>query len=325
MNHFPTSHSILAEYPLGDYLIQKYNLSENTSCQLIKSWVNDTYLIEDETKKYIFRVYRFNWRSKLEIEAELKFIDLLKEKNIPVSYPIYDKKNQWIQAFSAAEGKRYGVLFSFAKGEKRMILTPQIHFKIGTVIANIHQHSHSLKLNRIYYTPQVLLENSFQKINKILLNESAELTFIKNIKQDISIFFQQANSNQFRKGMVHMDIWADNLNIDKDDNFTIFDFDFCGNGWLVFDYAYHLVMLFITTPDKEIYKKKAIAFQKGYHSVLNLTEEEEKSIPQIGAALLLYFLGFQSEKFKVIFINENYVKGFINSRIKTWWEYHQLS
>ena len=324
MNIFPTSQSILANSSLGVYLIQKYNLSKSTSCQLIKSWVNDTYLIEDNNKKYIFRVYRFNWHSKIEIEAELSFINLLKEKNISVSYPILDKENQWIQDFTAAEGKRHGVLFSFAEGEKRMNLSPEVHLKVGTVIANIHQHALSLELNRIHYTSEVLLENSFQKIKKYLGNEDDELIFILKIEQYISKLFNESNSSQFRKGMVHMDIWADNFNIDKDDNFTIFDFDFCGNGWLIFDYAYHLVMLFITTPDKEIYKKKATGFYNGYSSVLSLTKEEENSIPQIGAALLLFYLGFQCERFKAVFINEAYVKGFINSRIKTWWNYHQL-
>lgn len=322
MLHFPTSHSILADFPLCEFLILKYNFSENSSCQLIKSWVNDTYLIQDGNQKYIFRVYRFNWRSQLEIEAELNFINFLKEKNISVSYPILDASNNWIQTFQAPEGERYGVLFSYAEGEKRMTLNPKIHFNIGEIIAKIHKNSLGLQGNRIHYTLDILLKDSFRKISRFLSEEDSELMFLKKTKQYIYNYFKKADHSSFRKGMVHLDIWADNIHIDKDDNFTIFDFDFCGNGWLVLDFAYHLVMLFITTSDKEIYEHKAAEFKKGYQNVTQLHEVELQSYPHIGATLLFYYLGFQCKRFKAVFVNEDYVKGFINSRIKTWWQYH---
>ena len=118
MNHFPVSNSIISEIHLADFLIDTYNFEKNTSCQLIKTWVNDTYLVEVSSEKFIFRIYRLDWRSENEIAEELRLINLLKEKNISISFPILDKKDNFIQSINAPEGKRFGVLFSFADGEK---------------------------------------------------------------------------------------------------------------------------------------------------------------------------------------------------------------
>ncbi len=323
MNLFPASSSILAEKSVEAFLKQAYPELFIISTTLIKVWVNDTYLVVGRDQKFIFRIYRYNWRTKGEIQAELDFINLLNGKNIPVSHPIADRQNQWIQEFEAVEGMRYGVLFSYAKGEKRMNLSPLVHFEIGKVMAKIHKLSAELTADRITYNAHVLVENPFEIIKTYLNEADEELAFLLDLKNKIVSFLNDSSFLKNRKGIVHMDIWADNINITDMDDFTIFDFDFCGNGYLIFDYAYHLLMLFITTPDKRSYEEKAINFKKGYLENNILTNQEELSIPMVGAALLFYYLGFQCDKFKAIFVNKDYVKGYINSRIKAWISYFQ--
>ncbi|MEO6901714.1 MAG: phosphotransferase [Bacteroidia bacterium] len=44
-----------------------------------------------------------------------------------------------------------------------------------------------------------------------------------------------------RKDIVHLDIWFDNLNISNNKKIALFDFDFCGNGWLCLDIAYYIL------------------------------------------------------------------------------------
>lgn len=321
MSHFSVSSSILSATDLGIFLQKKYNHSKSSTCLLLKSWVNDTYSIENEGVRYIFRVYHINWRTKSEIQAELDFILFLNQKSIPVSYPISDAEGKLIQEFNAPEGKRYGVLFSFAEGEKIMDLSPEMLFKIGKTIAKIHQHSHHLSINRIEYTPSVLLSDSFKKIQLFLPHNSDELIFLVNTKNEILKILSAVDLTQIRKGAVHLDIWADNINVDSNNDFTIFDFDFCGNGCLVLDYAYHIVMLFITTPSNDTFLEKEKAFQEGYFSIQPLSETEQNIIPYLGIALLSFYLGVQCEIFNTIFVNETYVKGFINSRTRRWWEF----
>ena len=249
MNHFPVSNSIISEIHLGDFLIDTYNFEKNTSCQLIKTWVNDTYLVEVSSEKFIFRIYRLDWRSENEIAEELRLINLLKEKNISISFPILDKKDNFIQSINAPEGKRFGVLFSFAEGEKQLNLSPDLHFEIGKMMGEIHKTSEGLLLDRVTYTSQVLLFDSLKNIENVLGNDSTEFGFLKQTQTQLSTIFKEINPGKIRKGAVHLDLWADNLNIDSNNKITLFDFDFCGNGYLALDIRFHVMMLFLFEPN----------------------------------------------------------------------------
>ena len=50
----------------------------------------------------------------MDVAEELRLLTHLKQNNASVSYPLTDKRNELIQDINAPEGKRYGVLFSFA-------------------------------------------------------------------------------------------------------------------------------------------------------------------------------------------------------------------
>src|SRR6187431_563563 len=131
MKHFPVTSSVLSAVELTVFLKEKYSLSQKTSCHLLKTFVNDTYLIADGSTKYVFRIYSFGWRTEVEITEEIRLINLLREDNIGLSYPIADSKGDYIQKLSAPEGERIGVLFSFAVGQKNFSPSVEANFKIG--------------------------------------------------------------------------------------------------------------------------------------------------------------------------------------------------
>lgn len=110
MTHFPVSNSNLSATHIGLFLQEKYSLSKDTKCKLIKAGINDTYLVTDNSDKFVFRVYSLNWRSKMEIDEEIKLLNLLKENSISISYPLTDKESNYIQTLGAPEGDRFGVL-----------------------------------------------------------------------------------------------------------------------------------------------------------------------------------------------------------------------
>jgi Ser/Thr protein kinase RdoA (MazF antagonist) len=87
------------------------------SCRFLIRNVSDVYLLEDESDKYIFKIYRNSYRKLYEINGEVQLLNILKERGAPVSYAIEDLSGNQVQTFQAAEGIRNGVLFSFAKGK----------------------------------------------------------------------------------------------------------------------------------------------------------------------------------------------------------------
>ena len=85
MIHFPVTNSNLSATHIGLFLQEKYSLSKDTKCQLIKAGINDTYLISDNLDKFVFRVYSLNWRTKVEIDEEIKLLNELKQIAFSIS------------------------------------------------------------------------------------------------------------------------------------------------------------------------------------------------------------------------------------------------
>jgi Ser/Thr protein kinase RdoA (MazF antagonist) len=98
----------------------------------------------------------------------------------------------------------------------------------------------------------------------------------------------KADVTQLRQGAVHLDIWFDNMNISNDGHITLFDFDFCGNGWLCYDIAYYILQLHST--EKEVCERdlKIESFLKGYESVTLITYEERRLVPILGVSLYFF-------------------------------------
>lgn len=131
MTSFPVISSNLSPTHLAVFVQEKYSLSNATSCNLLKAGINHTYLIKDEGKRFIFRVYSIDWRTKNEVLEEIRLLNLLKANNISISYPIADKSENYIQTINAPEGKRLAVMFAYAEGEKLLNFDEKIIFRLA--------------------------------------------------------------------------------------------------------------------------------------------------------------------------------------------------
>lgn len=328
MTYFPVTNSNLSATHIGMFLQEKYSLSKDTKCQLIKAGINDTYLVTDNSEKFVFRVYSLNWRSKTEIDEEIKLLNQLKENAIPISYALSDKESNYIQILSAPEGDRFAVLFTFASGEKQHIISAETHFQIGQLIARLHRITNNQKFNRIDYTPEVILIDSLKKVSAFLKSDTEEMNFMRLAQRYLLKEFENANISQIRQGIVHLDIWFDNLNITTNNQVTIFDFDFCGNGWLCLDIAYYILQLHnIEKYEAKDYQPKVDSFIKGYESVTPISAEEKRLIPMLGVSLYFFYLGVQCQRYdnwSNSFLSENYLKRFINGLVKRYYDIYKL-
>lgn len=315
--------SILSPNDIAAFVGEKYGWAGSTTCKLIKAGINHTYRIDNESETYIFRVYSYQWRTIEEIAEELGLLLRLKQNGISVSFPIADISKQFIQTIEAPEGQRFAVLFSHAKGQKIQTYSKEIHFEIGKLMAHIHSQTKDLSLKRVNYSPDVLLTRSLENIRRFLPDTTEEIQFLLTTKPLLEKELANANIHQLRRGIVHLDIWFDNLNIYEQNKITLFDFDFCGNGWLCLDIAYYIMQLHNTEKDEKERTQKMNAFYNGYGTITTITEEEKRLIPVLGVCLYYFYLGVQCSRFdnwSNTFLNEVYLKRYITVFIMNYYQ-----
>lgn len=327
MSHFPVTNSNLSPFHLGLFVQEHYFPDLPVECRILKTGISDTYLIETPGKKYIFRVYSCDWRTITEISEELRLLQHLSDSGISVSFPIADITSTFIHSLAAPEGERFAVLFSFAEGKKVLNLDAETHFRIGQMMGRMHLLTENFALQRVTYTGKELLVDSLIRLSRFLPKDTEEMQYMEAVQEFLLAELANADQDQLRKGAVHLDLWFDNMNVTTEGNITFFDFDFCGNGWLCMDLAYYILQIHSTEKEEAVCLHKTAEFLKGYESVGRLSYEEKRLIPMLGVCLYFFYLGIQSQRYdnwSNVFLNEIYLKRFINLLLKKYFDYHQL-
>jgi Ser/Thr protein kinase RdoA (MazF antagonist) len=214
-------------------------------------------------------------------------------------------------------------LFSFAKGKKQRYINDAFNFKIGEQIGHLHFATQNKAIKRTQYSTQTLVGWAYQETAKYISDELEEMKMIKNAE---TILLYKFSNPILRTGIVHLDIWYDNMNIQDNGTVTLFDFDNIGNGWLILDIGYYCMQMYYIETDKTEYEKKKAAFIEGYRSITPVSDQELELIPYAGLAIWIYYLGVQAQRFDNfanIFLSENYVKMYIG-RVKDWLKYYNI-
>ncbi|RYD53127.1 MAG: homoserine kinase [Sphingobacteriales bacterium] len=316
MDTFPVITSVLSPEHLTSWVAAQYGF-RNATCRLLKTNMNDSYLITAEEGRFVLRVYNQKHRTFKQVSEEVRLLLLLKEQGVAVSYPVANRDGRFILEVQAPEGVRLLVLFSFAEGDKIRYLSPEMSRSIGVLMGQLHAATAAVKTTRIRYSAEVLAGWAYTQVRQHFGNCKAELSFMKACEA----MLQKAFSNPaLRTGIVHLDIWYDNMSIHTDGTVTLFDFDNCGTGLLVLDLGYYCMQLYQIESDKTIYEKKKQHFIEGYCSVMPVSDEELKLIPLAGLAVWIYYLGVQTERYDSFgnrFLSANYIKMFLG-RAQDW-------
>ena len=193
-------------------------------------------------------------------------------------------------------------------------------------MAQFHSITVNRTVDRIDYNTHTLTQLPYQYALRYFSESLEAMAFMKKASEYISTAFQEANTDQLHHGIVHLDIWYDNMNIDENGTITLFDFDFCGNGWLLLDLAYSTMQLFHTEPDQDQFALKRDSFYQGYEEIMSIHEEERRLLPLAGLAVWIFYLGVQSRRFdnwSNIFLTKNYLKHYIGMA-KSWLGYYDI-
>lgn len=316
MDIFPTQYSTLSSRALKDFLEQQYGFSQ-MRCRLLVHNVSDTYLLENDTEKYIFKIYRDAHRKLEEIKAEVELLNVLQENGLSVSYPIKATDGKQIQSFNAAEGTRYGILLSYALGQPVYELTPQQLEALGREMAKFHNLAAVIELKhpRKSYTldttitkPIIAVKPAFEGMEEVY----AELV---QMADQVTAQFEKLDLSNFSYGYCHFDFLPKNFHFQEGGQLTFFDFDFVGKGYLINDitsfYIHYFLECFHHKISREEAEKSFALFVEAYRKMRPLSDEELAAMPYFGFGFWVFYLGFQYENFddwSSIFFGPNYLK-----------------
>lgn len=326
MTQIPAISSILSPKHIAEYVSNSYGFYANTKCSILKTGINHSYLITEASKKFVFRVYSFNWRTRLEIGEELKLLLELNENGTAVSFPIKNSLGHFIQTIKAPEGERFAVLFSYAEGETIRNLSEKNCFNLGRTMAKMHQFTKDKTVDRKQYNAEDLVGWALSKAKERFTESSYEMNYFIEANKIISREFKEADRNKIREGVVHLDLWYDNMKIVNDAEFTFFDFDNCGNGWLFLDIAYSIMLIFRNEPNKDVFNKKLNSFYKGYDSIITVSAEEKRLLPYGGLAIWLHYTGVHVERYNDFanhFLSEDFLKYWIQT-VDAWMHFNDI-
>lgn len=301
MQIFPTQYSVLSAAALNNYLGESYGLA-NSTCRLLIHNVSDTYVIETVTDKYIFKIYRDAHRSIDEIKGEAELLTKLHSKGAKVSYPIAGKNVDMLQAFNAAEGTRYGVMFTWAQGKVEYKMSTAQLQVVGREMAVIHNLTSAIELSypRKDYNIASTVTDPINKVAPAFEGLEDEYNYLKTTAAEVTAYLEQIPGS-FSYGYCQFDFLPKNFHFADDGDVTFFDFDFAGKGWLAYDVTSFFVHYFIEVALGKITEAEGRAafkvFVESYREVRPLSDAELQAIPYLGFGFWVFYLGFQYDNF----------------------------
>ncbi len=274
---FPVFYSTLAPDALTSLVFSSYAIEVTKSCQFWHRGLSDVYLLETIDNSYILRVSHCHWRSKIDIDFELEFLEFLDQYKIPIACPLRTKTGSLSIEINAPEGKRYAALFPYAPGEVALgDLNPIQSRLLGETVAKLHQAARNFQ-TLAYRQPlslKYLLDDSLQIIAPFLHHRKDDLRSLVDTITKIKHQLQHLPTEAPCWGICWGDPHSGNVHFTPDNRMTLFDFDQCGYGWRAFDIAKFLQVSLQTGLSRTVRD----AFLNGYQTYEQLTDGELAAI-----------------------------------------------
>jgi Ser/Thr protein kinase RdoA (MazF antagonist) len=286
----PAEYSVVSSSALQQQLSLIYDLPSGSKVTFFYHGLHDTYLVSNGSIHLMLRIYRKGWKSLENVNAELDVILALKQKGVDVAVPYKDKDGQYVQELHFPEGTRYAIISMYAPGVKLKELNEETAKFFGKKLAAMHVASIEMnhdRLQRNYYLGNVFnatMESIASVFTDPQILESFRLLYFK-MDSILNLFDQE----ELKVGICHGDAHFENAHFKMESGkITFFDFDFCGNGFLLYDVGSFCHY-------ERNHEQNVKAFLSGYQEVLPLSPVEHKLIPFFTLLMRIFHLGARAK------------------------------
>jgi len=306
------------------YINKLFDIEKFISFQGIKQGIENTnYLLKSKSKKHILTIFEKRVKDK-ELPFFMKLMENLNNSKINCPKPIKNKKGNYL--FKLKNKK--ACLVTFLEGKDKKNLNIRNCYEIGKIVARIHSITKNIKLLR---KNSMGINNLNPLLKSIKLNSKKFGNLEKFLKYNLKDI-KRSWPKSLPKGIIHGDLFIDNIFFKKDKLTGVFDFYFAANDYFMYEIAICINALCFDRKGTRfnINKKKIKSLIKGYENIKKITQKEKKSLNILcrGAAIryLLTRIYDYSNTPKTALIkikdpNEYYQKLIIHNNLKYYKDY----
>ena len=261
--------------------LDQYEISKLIDFQgILEGIENSNFKIITEKENYILTIFE----KRVNPEEIPFFIDLLShlsKKNFPCPKPIKNKKGENINFL---KGKS-SILISFLEGQQKLTVSNNHCKQVGETLGLLHKNTNDFILKRENTMGLTQWETIIAKCESLNFHKYANM--ITLIRNEL-IFINKEWPEKLPTGVIHGDVFKDNVFFKNEKFSGLIDFYFSCNDFLAYDIA-------ITTnawcfDDNNFNKDKFIALISGYENNRRLQKDEVKKFSVLLRAASLRIL-----------------------------------
>ena len=274
----------LSEENLKD-ILSNYNLGKLDSFKGIEEGIENTnYFLSVNKKKYILTVYEKRVKTKdLPFFSEL--MTTLNKSNFKCPVPIRNNNEQVITEFN----NKKLMIVTFLEGKAKSNLSPDNCKSVGMEVAKMHEITKNFNIKR----QNDLSINSWRNLFDSVKSQCSKIhiDLPRLIEENLKDVEKNWPKN-LPQGIIHADLFHDNIFFEKEKFSGIIDFYFSCNDFFAFEIAicFNALCFDGVKENLSFNVTKAKNFIEGYSSIRKLTEAEKDSIKVLSQGAALRFL-----------------------------------
>jgi homoserine kinase type II len=252
-------------------IAEDYNLGKLSACTGITAGsVNTNYLLETSRGKILLRIDEV--KNELDVKRELDLILFLRKHAFPCPQPLADIRNHHYRELSG----KYVTLYRWIDGKPALgdRLTPVRLETVGRALADLHTVTKSYKKgieNRFGYER---IASIYGEIRRRLPSYFRRIT--RTLDDEVE-YLRHYLESKLPKGIIHGDLFPDNLLFRGDKLVAVLDFEAASRGKFIFDLATAVNALCCDGQSYSLPKFEALI--AGYESLRPLSLAEWDAFP----------------------------------------------
>ncbi len=263
--------------------LSKYNIDNINEFSGIKGGTsNSNYLLTADNKKFILTIFE----ERTNQENLPFYFDLMNHLNahdIKCPEVIKDKQGN----FSNSIKQKHAVITSFLTGSSLEKIKPIHCSNLGLTIAKMHNASEKLNIkreNELGFDKLGIIIEKLKTYKKHIDDE--KLKFI----EDEFLFLSREINTDLPSGIIHADLFPDNIFFEENNLTGIIDFYFSCNDFYAYEIAICLNAWCFEDSNNEFNPTKAKYLLGSYNQERKFSNEEVEALPLLARASALRYL-----------------------------------